>query len=129
MTYSTIYALTSSEYNKKSPFQPQTEVAVNACTTACPEGIALTLDLSVFTIHDGFSPVRNTPDIVVSGVGDVMNGMNWREMRRCSARAEASCSSGSWSSNALENVLTNLTASVLVRDAGIGSKLGSAGSA
>jgi len=102
---------------------------VNACTTACPEGITLTLDLSVCKIQDGFSPVRNTPDMVLSGAGDVVNGMNWREMRRCSASAEVSCSSRCWSSNALENVLTNLTASVLVRDGGIGSELGSAGSA
>jgi len=120
---------TSSEYNKKSPFQPQREVAVNAWTTACPEGITLTLDLSVCTIHDGFSPVKNTPDSVTSGVGDVVNGMNWREMRRCSASAEVSCSSGCWSSYAIETVLTNLTASVLARDGGIGSELGSAGRA
>lgn len=119
---------TSSEYNKKSPFEPQRDVAVKACTTACPEGIVLTPDLSVCTIQDGFSPVKNTPDRDLSGAGDVVNGINCREMRRCSASAEASCSSGCWSSNAFENALTNFTESVEVRDGGIGSELGSAGS-
>jgi len=85
---------TSSEYNKKSPFQPQSDVAVNACTTECPEGMTLMLALSVCKIQDGFSPVKNTPNRVVSGVGDVVNGINCREIRRCSASAEVSCSSG-----------------------------------
>jgi hypothetical protein len=90
--------------------------------------MVLTLDLSVCTIQDGFSPVKNTPDRVLSGAGDVVNGMNCRETRRCSASAEVSCSSGCWSSNAFEKVLTNFTDSVQARDGGIGSELGSAGS-
>ncbi len=52
------------------------------------------LALSVCKIQDGFSPVKNTPNRVVSGVGDVVNGINCREIRRCSASAEVSCSSG-----------------------------------
>ena len=80
---------------------------MNACTTACPDGMTLTLALSVCRIQDGFSPVKNTPDRVVSGVGDVVNGINCHEIRRCSVSAEVSCSSGCCSSNAFEKVLTN----------------------
>jgi hypothetical protein len=120
---------TSSEYSKKSPFQSHSEVAVNACTTACPEGITFTLALSVCTIQDGFSPVRNTPDRVLSGAGDVTKGISCREILRCSASAVDSCSSGCWISNAREHVFANFTARELVRAGGIGSELGSAGSA
>ena len=97
------------------------EHVVNACTTLWPDANILTPPLSVATIQHGRSPVKNTPEYVWPGAGEVTNGSRRREMRFCSARTDLCSSSACWMSNALDRTLMNLTRSVEDRVEGRGS--------
>lgn len=85
------------------------EHAVKAWTTEWPEGIILTPPLSVDRTQQGRSPVRNAPEKVRPGAGEVTNGMSCLEMRFCSASTDFSTSSDCWMSKARVTTLTNLT--------------------
>lgn len=90
---SCLRALTSSEYSKKSPFDSHREHAVKACTTECPDECILTPPLSVDRIQHGRSPVKNTPEYILPGAGEVTKGISSLEIRFCSASTDRSASS------------------------------------
>jgi hypothetical protein len=52
--------------------------------------------------------VKNTPEKVVPGAGDVTKGINMRDIRFCSAMTLFSTSSGLWMSKDFQATLTNL---------------------
>lgn len=120
---------TSSEYSRKSPLDSQSEHAVKAWTTEWPDGTILTPPLSVERIQHGRSPVKNAPEKVRPGAGEVTNGMSCLEMRFCSANTDFSTSSDCWMSKARVTTLTNLTDSVDARVDGGGSVDAGAGRA
>ena len=102
---------------------------MNACTTLCPDGYTRTPPLSVETIQHGRSPVKNTPEYVWPGAGEVTKGRSRREMRFCSARTDLCSSSVCCMSNALDTTLMNLTRSVEDRVEGRGSAGGAVATA
>ena len=72
--------------------------------------MTLTPLLLLAKIQLGRSPVKKTPVYWIPGDGDVVNGMNARDIRFCSASTVFSVSACLLISNAREATLTNFTA-------------------
>lgn len=95
---------------------------------AWPDGMTLIPPLFVEIIQFGLSPVKNIPEYVVPGDGEVTKGINAREIRFCSANTVFSISSWRRMSKACDASLTNLTGrkDVLAVGKSLGTGVGSA---